>query len=86
MRADRMRAIVHVQMVVAVQLQHIEAQHEALQNRVCLEGDDAVQIAFVLRPKDGTVDFAVELLEEVVFAQRLHVIWNKREEKYLVFI
>lgn len=74
MRPDGMRSIVHVQMIVAVQLQHIEAQHEALQNGMRLEGDDAVQIAFVLRPQHGPIDFAVQLLEKVVFAQRLHVI------------
>lgn len=47
-RRHRMGSIVDEQMVVAVQLQHVEAQHKALQDRVRLEGDDAVQVALVL--------------------------------------
>jgi len=41
-------AIVNQQMIVAVQLQHVEAEHEALQHRVRLEGDNAVKIPLVL--------------------------------------
>lgn len=81
MRADRMRSIVHVQVIVTVQLQHVEAQHKALQYGVRLERDDAVQIAFVLRPEYGALDLAVQLLQKVVLAQRLHVIWAKERKR-----
>lgn len=47
-RRDRVCSIVDKQMVIAVQLEHVEAQHEALQDRVRLEGDDTVQVALVL--------------------------------------
>lgn len=69
-----MGSIVDQQVIVAVQLEHVEAQHEALEDRVRLEGDDAVQVAFVLRPEHGPVDLSVQLLQEVVLAQRLHVV------------
>lgn len=72
--ADRVRTVIHVQVIVAVQLQHVEAQHEPLQYGVRLERDDAVQIALVLRPEHGALDLAVQLLQEVVLTQRLHVI------------
>jgi len=45
-----MGSIVDQQVIVAVELQHVEAEHEALQHRVRLEGDDAVQIPLILRP------------------------------------
>lgn len=69
--------IVDVEMVVTVQLQEVETQHEALQDRVSLEGDDAVEVALVLRPQEGAVDLPVHLLQEVALAQRLHRVWNK---------
>lgn len=78
--ADRVRAVVHVQVIVAVHLHHVEAQHEALQNGVRLERDDAVQVALVLRPEYGTLNLAVDLLQEMVLANRLHVIWRRREK------
>ena len=39
-----------------------------------LEGDDAIEIGFVLRSDNGAVDFAVQLLKKVRFAQRRHMI------------
>lgn len=75
-RRDGMGPVVDQQVIVAVQLQHIEAQHEPLQHRVRLEGDDAVQVAFVLGPQYGAVNLPVQLLQEVVLAQRLHVVWK----------
>lgn len=63
-----MGAIVHVEMVVAVELQQVEVQHEALQDAVRLEGDGAVQIALVARPQHAAVQLAVLALQEVVLA------------------
>lgn len=66
--ADCMSSVVDEQVVVAVQMQHVEPQHEALKNRVGLESDDAVQTLLVLRPQHSTVDLPVQLLQEVVLA------------------
>lgn len=67
-RRGGVRAIVHVQMVVAVELQHLEVQHEPLQDAVRLEGDGAVQVALVAGPEHAAVHLAVLPLEEVVLA------------------
>lgn len=75
-RADGVGSVVDEQVVVTVQVEHVEPQHEALQDRVCLEGDDAVETLLVLRAQHGAVDLPVQLLQEVVLAQRLHVICN----------
>jgi len=69
-----MGAVVDEQMIVAVELELVEAQHEPLQDGLRLEGNDAVQIGFVLRTQNSAVDLAIELLQEVVLAQRRHVI------------
>ena len=45
---DSMGPIIYEEMVITVQLQEVKPQHEALQDGVCLEGDDAVQVPFVL--------------------------------------
>jgi len=74
-----MGSIVDQQVIVAVELQHVEAEHKALQHRVRLEGDDAVQIPLILRPEHCSIDLPVKLLQEVVLAQRLHVVC--KEEK-----
>jgi len=74
-----MGSIVDQQVIVAVELQHVEAEHEALQHRVRLEGDDAVQIPLILRPEHCSIDLPIKLLQEVVLAQRLHVVC--KEEK-----
>lgn len=57
-----MGSIIDEQMIIAVQLEHVEAQHEALQYRVRLKGDDTVQVAFVLGPQDSAINFTVKLL------------------------
>lgn len=57
-----MRAVVDVEVIVAVQLEEVEAQHETLQDRVRLEGDNAVQVAFVLRPQHSAIYLAIQLL------------------------
>lgn len=67
-------AVVDEQVVVAVELQLVEAQHETLQDRVRLERDDTVQVGLVLRAQQRAVDLAVLLLQKVVLAQRTHVI------------
>ena len=72
--ANGMGAVVDEQMIVAVELELVEAQHEPLQDGLRLEGNDAVQIGFVLRTQNSAVDLAIELLQEVVLAQRRHVI------------
>jgi len=69
-----MGSIVDQQVIVTVELQHVEAEHEALQHRVRLEGDDAVQIPLILRPEHCSIDLPIKLLQEVVLAQRLHVV------------
>lgn len=42
MIADSVSSIVDVQMIVAIQLEHIKSQHETLQDGVRLECDDAI--------------------------------------------
>ena len=74
--ADGVSAIVDEKMIVAIELKLIKAQHEPLQNRLRLEGDDAVEIGFVLRSQNSAVDFAIQLLQEMVLAQRRHVIYS----------
>lgn len=69
-----MGSVVHIQMVIAVQLQHVEVQHESLQNAVRLEGNRAVKVPLVARPHHATFHLAVLPLEEVVFAYRVHII------------
>lgn len=64
-----MSAIVDEQMVIAVELQLIKAQHKSLQDGLRLEGDDAIEIRFVLRSQNGTVDLAIQLLQEMVLAE-----------------
>lgn len=63
-----MCSVIHIQMVIAVELQHVEVQHEALQHAVRLEGDGAVQVALVARPDHAAFHLAVLPLEEVVLA------------------
>lgn len=74
MIADSVSAIVNEQVIVAVELQLIEAQHEPLQDRFRLEGHDAIDVRVVLRAEHGAVDLAVDLLQKVALAQRCHVI------------
>jgi hypothetical protein len=61
----RVCSVVDEQVIVAVQIEHLEAQHEALQDRVRLEGEDAVEVALIARHNLGAVDLPVRG-EEVV--------------------
>lgn len=69
---DGVCAVIYVQVIVAVQLQEVEPEHEPLQDRVRLERDHAVEIPLVPRPEHRAVDLPVELLQEVVLAEGLH--------------
>lgn len=72
--ADRVRAIVDVEMVVAVQLQLVETQHEPLEDAMRLEGDGAVKVPLVLRDENRPVDLPVEVPHEVLLAHVAHLI------------
>ena len=72
-----MGTIVYEEMVIAVQLQEIKPQHETLQDGVCLEGDDAIQVPFVLWLQHCAVYLPVLKRQEVVLALRRHVVWNE---------
>lgn len=65
--SDGVRPIVDVEMVVAVELEYVESQHEPLEDGVRLECDHAVQVAFVFRIEDGSVYFTIQLLEIMGF-------------------
>lgn len=82
---NSMGAVVNVQMVVAVQLQEVEPEHEPLQDRVGLERDDAVQVALVLRPEHRAIYLPVQVHEEVVLAQRLHRVCNNKQQNKFKF-
>jgi len=60
--------------IVAVELELIEAEHKLLQNGLCLERDGAIQVGFILGSEDSAVDLAVELLQEMSFTEGCHVI------------
>ena len=55
-----MGSVINVQMVVAVESEFFEPQHEPLQNAICLESHDAVQITLIFRSDDGPVDLFVQ--------------------------
>lgn len=67
-------AVVDQEVVVAVQLKLIEAEHEFLQDRFCLERDGTIQVWLILRSQNRPVDLAVQLLQEMSLAQGCHVI------------
>lgn len=72
-----MSAIVDVKVVIAVELQQVKMQHEPLQNAVRLEGDSAVQVPLVAGPQHAAIELPVLTLQEVVLAERVHVICSK---------
>lgn len=76
--AERVRPVEHEQVVIAVQGQLLEAQHEALQDRVRLEGEDAVQVRLVLRRYQCPVNLLVEWVESLSVAQFRDVVWKGR--------
>ncbi len=63
-----MSAVVDDELVVAVDSQVLEADHESLEDRLGLEGDDAVQLALVVGRHDGAVDHARNVGEEALVA------------------
>ena len=63
-----MRAVVDDEFVIAVEGQFLEADHEALQDGLGLEGDDAVEVALVERGDHGTVHGPGNVGEEALFA------------------
>lgn len=67
-------SVVNEQVIVTVELKLIETQHETLQDRLRLECDEAIQIVLVLRPQNGAIDLAIELLQKMALAKRSHVI------------
>jgi hypothetical protein len=69
-----MGPIIYEEMVIAVELQEVETQHEALQDGVCLERDDSVQVPFVLRLQNCAIYLPVLKRQEVVLALRRHVV------------
>lgn len=69
-----MRSVVDEEVIVAVELEQIEAEHKLLQDRLSLERDGAIQVGLILRPQHGAVNLAVELLKKMRFAQGCHVI------------
>lgn len=64
--ANGMCAIIDNQFVVAVNFQVIKSDHEALQYRLGLECDHAVDIPFILRHNHGAIDGFRNVRQEVV--------------------
>ena len=64
-----MGAVIDEKMIVAIELELVEAKHKTLQDGLRLERDDAIEVRFVLRPQHSAIDFAVELLQKVVLAE-----------------
>ena len=62
-------AIVDQQPVVAVNAELLETDEELFQDRLCLEGHHAVEVALVPRHNDGTVHLARHLLPETIAAR-----------------
>lgn len=54
-----MLAVEDVKVIVAVELEHFEAKHETLQDRVGLERHDALEVPLVLRHHLGAFDLPV---------------------------
>lgn len=75
--SDRVGTVVYEEMVVAVELQEVEAKHETLQDGMRLKGDDTVEVPLVLRLEHRPVYLPVQERQEVVLTQRRHVIWKK---------
>ena len=78
-----MGPVIYEEVVIAVQLEEVEAQHEALQDGVGLEGYDTVQVPLVLGLQHRAVYLPVQQRQEVVFAQRRHVICNITHTCYI---
>lgn len=77
--------VVDEQVVVAVQLEALEPQHEPLEDGVRLEGDGALQVPLAPGSEHGALDHAVVLLQEGVVAQlrhRVEIVAIGRGERY----
>ena len=61
-----MRAVVDEELVVAVDDQLLEPEHEPLEDALGLEGDDAVHVALVLGDDHGAVDGPRQRREEAL--------------------
>lgn len=68
-RRSVVSAIIHIEVVVAVQLQQVEVQHKPLQYRVRLERDGAVEVPLIPRPDHASVQLSILTLEKVILAQ-----------------
>lgn len=71
---DSVSPVVDVEMIVAVELQRVEPEHESLKDAVCLKGYRAVQISLVLRGQHRTVDFSVKVVHKVMLAHDAHLV------------
>jgi hypothetical protein len=80
-----MRSIENVQVVVAVHVEDLKSEHEALEDGMCLKRDDTVEIAVVPRDDLGAVDFPICREEAVrrALAELRHVIWTRRRRRKL---
>ena len=72
--ADRVRTIVDVKMIVAVQLQLVETKHEPLEDTMRLKGDGAVEVLLELRDQNSPVYFSVEIPHVVLLAHVAYLI------------
>lgn len=77
-----MRAIEDVEVIVAIELQAIEPEHEALEDAVRLESNGAIERSLVLRRYDGPLDLPVKISQEVILANVCHLnCKSKRKSK-----
>lgn len=72
--ADRVRTIVDVKVVVAVQLEMVETEHEPLKDAVRLEGDGAVEVLLELRLQNRPVYLPVQISHVILLAHVAYVI------------
>ena len=80
--ADGVRAVVDEELVVAVHLELLEAQHEPLQDGLRLEGHHAVDVALVLREDHGAVHGARDVREEALVTALAQLAdWNCKRAK-----
>lgn len=82
--ADRVRAIVDVKVIVAVQLKVVETEHEPLKDAVCLEGDGAVEVLLELRLQNRPVYLPVQISHVILLAHVAYVICER--ERFIIRI
>lgn len=75
-RPDGVRPVVDVEHVVAVDLESLEAEHEPLEDGLRGEGDDALDVALVVRLDDGAVDGDGDGREEALLAARAQLAYR----------